>query len=108
MNGNPPPHGRAIMLSGGQKSIGWCAWAIYDVDVSNLELEPGNPEYQPVIDRRPRVPEPLPVRLVAIGPVRLPAPMGVAAELDAFYAGMLGLERIPREIELIYRAENYE
>jgi len=74
----------------------------------NLELEPGNPEYQPVVDRRPRMPEPLPVRLVSIAPARLPAPAGAELQLDAFYVGMLGLERVGPETELIYRAENYE
>jgi hypothetical protein len=76
--------------------------------VSNLELEPANPEFQPVIDRRPRVPEPLPVRIVAIAPVRLPAPAGAELALDAFYVKLLGLERIEPLTELIYRAENYE
>ena len=78
------------------------------MSTDNLELEPANPEYHPVIDRRPRVPEPLPVRIVAIGPVRLPAPAGVENQLDQFYVRMLGLERTGPETDLIYRAENYE
>jgi len=78
------------------------------VNTNELELEPANPEYQPVIDRRPRVPEPLPVRIVAIAPVRLPAPAGAELALDAFYVGMLQMERIGPETELIYRADNYE
>jgi hypothetical protein len=71
-----------------------------------MELEPGNAEFQPVIDRRARVPEPLPVRLVAIADVRLPAPAGV--ELNAFYVKLLGFERMQPLTELTYRADNFE
>ena len=78
------------------------------VNTDELELEPANPEYQPVIDRRPRVPEPLPVRLVAIADVRLPGPAGAELALDEFYVGMLGMERTGPATELIYRADNFE
>jgi hypothetical protein len=39
------------------------------------------------------MPEPLPVRLVAVADVRLPAPAGVERALDAFYVGLLGCVR---------------
>jgi len=72
-----------------------------------LELEQSAGEFRPVLDRRPVVPEPLPVRLVAIADVRLPAPAGVEKALDTFYVKMLGFERIEPLTQLIYRAENF-
>jgi hypothetical protein len=48
---------------------------------------PGEP------DRRARMPEPLPVRLVAVADVRLPAPAGAERALDAFYVDLLGCLR---------------
>jgi len=62
---------------------------------------------QPVVDRRPRLDEPLPVTLVAVNDVRMPAPAGVEIKLDAFYVGLLGFERMVPETELHYRAENF-
>jgi len=73
-----------------------------------MDLEPGNPEFEPVIDRRPRVPEPLPVRLIAIADVRLPAPAGVEVRLDDFYVQLLGFERLDPATALNYRADNFE
>ncbi|HEX8522857.1 MAG TPA: hypothetical protein VF669_11410 [Tepidisphaeraceae bacterium] len=58
-------------------------------------------------DHRLRIPEPLPVRLVAISDVRLPSRAGVEPALDFFYVGLLGFERIPPFDQLIYRADNY-
>jgi hypothetical protein len=72
-----------------------------------MALEEPTAEFDPQIDQRPRMPEPLPVRIVAIGDVRLPAPPGVEPELDAFYIGLFGFERIaPLELP-IYRADNF-
>jgi hypothetical protein len=62
-------------------------------------------------DPRPRLPEPLPVRLVAVENVRMIAPRDSEAELDAFYVGFLGFDRycggpdVP-DGELAFRAEN--
>jgi hypothetical protein len=52
--------------------------------------------------------EPPPVRLVAVEDVRLPAPPGMEAELDAFYVGLWQLEREIGEspASIVYRAEN--
>ena len=71
----------------------------------SVELEPAPDNFKPVIDRRPRVPEPLPVKLVAVEDCRLPAPAGVEVQLDRFYVGLWGFERV--ESELAYRAENF-
>lgn len=47
-----------------------------------------------VDDARPRMPEPLPVRLVSVDDVRLPASAGVEVLLNAFYVELLGFERL--------------
>jgi len=75
-------------------------------DVNRLELEPAT-GLTPRADRRPRMDEPLPVRLVAVEDVRMPAPAGVEVQLDALYVGVLGFERVPPETELHYRSENF-
>jgi len=69
-------------------------------------------------DPRPRLPEPLPVRLIAVEHVRMLAPRGVDEKLDAFYVGMLGFDRYcgfadtadttdTADGELAFRAENF-
>src|SRR5688500_10568634 len=70
-----------------------------------MELEPAT-GIRPTVDRRPRMDEPLPVKLVAVDDVRMPAPAGVEMKLDAFYVDLLGFERVPPDTELNYRAEN--
>jgi hypothetical protein len=57
------------------------------------------------VDRRPRIPEPLPVRLVAVEDVRLPAPRGIDDQLDALYVAILQFERVPRGLS--YRSDNF-
>jgi hypothetical protein len=72
-----------------------------------MELEPSSGTPIPAIDLRPLIPPPLPVRVVAVEDVKLPAPAGAERKLEQFYAGLLGFERDPREPnELIFRAEN--
>ena len=72
-----------------------------------MELESPPREYKPTIDRRPRVPEPLPVRLITIDDARLPSAAGLERELDAFYVGVLGFARRAGGEEISYRAENF-
>jgi hypothetical protein len=80
-----------------------------------IELEPSSGVYEPRVDRRPRMPEPLPVKLVAVADVRLPAPAGLEAQLDALYVSLLGFERQPSEPstderpvpDVVYRADNF-
>jgi hypothetical protein len=43
----------------------------------------------PVEDARPRLPEPLPVKLIAVEDVRLPAQAGTEKEMDKLYVGLL-------------------
>jgi hypothetical protein len=75
-------------------------------DAERWELEPAT-GHSPTVDGRPRMDEPLPVRLVAVEDVRMPAPAGIEVQLDALYVGVLGFERMPPETELHYRSENF-
>jgi hypothetical protein len=45
------------------------------------------------------MPEPPPVRLVAVDDVRLPASSGVESDLDSFYVMLLGFEREDVEVK---------
>jgi hypothetical protein len=74
-----------------------------------MELEETSGEFQPQIDNRVRMPEPLPVRLVAVADVALLAPPGIEAALDALYVGILRFERVAPTADepLTYRAENF-
>jgi hypothetical protein len=72
-----------------------------------LDLEPSPNIALPPSDKRPLIPEPLPVRLVAIEDVHLPAPAGIETELDGFYVGMWEFERDENEQGLVYRADNF-
>src|SRR4026208_1292462 len=47
---------------------------------------------------RARRPGPLPVKLLAVEDVRLPATAGLESQLDAFYVGLLGFERVDIEL----------
>ena len=82
-------------------------------DENAIELEPpGSISAVPdAVDRRPRMEDPLPVRLVAIGDVHLPARTGSEAELDRFYAQMLEFVRadVPGEEGLVvtYQSDNF-
>jgi hypothetical protein len=72
-----------------------------------MELEPATRVFKPTIDRRPRVPEPLPVRLVTVADAWLPAPAGLERRLDWFYVDVLGFERRDDGEQIVYRAENF-
>jgi hypothetical protein len=72
-----------------------------------MELEPSSGNFQPIADRRPLVPEPLPVRIVAIEDVDLPAASGLEKALENFYVVLLGFERDQADVDsLVLRAEN--
>jgi hypothetical protein len=73
----------------------------------SLELEPARGQFKPALDERRHMPEPPPVRLVAVEDVHLAAVSGKAPELDALYVGLLRFEREPAEAALVYRAENF-
>jgi hypothetical protein len=70
-----------------------------------MELEPST-GFEPLIDTRPRVEQPLPVRLVAIADVHLRAPAGAEPALDALYIGILAMARVTESC-LAYWTENF-
>jgi hypothetical protein len=73
--------------------------------------------FEPIPDLRPLIPEPLPVRLIAVDDVRLPAAAGLERDLDQFYINLLGFARPDAarpdaaspdaDATLAYRAENF-
>jgi len=76
-----------------------------DTAANAIELAESSGGALPIEDRRPRVPEPLPVRLETIETAHLNAPAGLERELDEFYL-RLGFEREPDPSAIIYRADN--
>ena len=74
-----------------------------------MQLEDPSFAFKAKPDKRPLMPEPLPVKLVAVNDCRLPAPAGIERELDAFYVGLLGFERDAQASEpVVYRSENFD
>jgi hypothetical protein len=82
------------------------AWLAEEHLVDPLELE-NSTGIEPVADRRPRMDEPPPVRLIAVDDVRLPTPPDLDTELDAFYVGLWQFQRDIAQPGLAYRAENF-
>jgi len=72
-----------------------------------MDLEPSTRPFTRQPDRRPRVPEPLPVRLVTIDDATVPAAAGLERQLDAFYVGVLGFARDSGDDRIAYRADNF-
>ena len=84
------------------------------MEVESLELALETLRFKPVVDRRPRVPEPLPVKLVTVADARLPAAAGLERQLDAFYVRLFGFERRDDathhragDATISYRADNF-
>jgi hypothetical protein len=74
-----------------------------------MELEQSSFNFKPVADRRPRVPEPLPVRLIAVADMRIESAAGLERKLDEFYVELLGMERVPPSGDnIVYRTENFD
>jgi hypothetical protein len=79
---------------------------------SGVDLEPAPQRYvAPPKDRRPHMPEPPPVRLVAVEDVYVYSGSGLERPLDAFYVELLRFEREAHardtdEALIVYRAEN--
>lgn len=74
--------------------------------MESFELEPAT-GVQPVADRRPRINELPPVRLIVVEDPRLPTPPGKQELLDAFYIDLWELQRdAPSDADPVYRAEN--
>lgn len=58
-------------------------------------------------DKRPKMPEPLPVRLIAVADVGLPGRAGCEEAMDKLYVGLLGFVRDRSEAGLVYQSETY-
>jgi hypothetical protein len=72
-----------------------------------IELEPSAGKTL-APDARRLMPEPPPVRVLAVADVHLPTATGVQNELDAFYVDLLGFERVTLADDVpTYRAENF-
>ena len=71
-----------------------------------MELEKPSFDFIPKIDRRPTIPEPPPVRVIAVDGVSLAATAKEATKLDAFYVGLLKFERDEKDAGFVYKAEN--
>jgi hypothetical protein len=72
-----------------------------------MELEQSTTPFKPIHDKRPIIPPPLPVRLVAIDDVAAVTRAGLEDNLDAFYVQMLQFERDLNE-PLTYHADNFD
>ena len=58
-------------------------------------------------DRRPRMEEPLPVKLVTVDDAQLLTSAGLERALDAFYVDLLGFVRTGSPHDLSYRSDNF-
>lgn len=72
-----------------------------------IELSPASAEFNPEPDRRARMQQPLPVRLIAVADMRLPTPPGLDALLDRLYVDLLGFVRNPAAGVIAYNADNF-
>jgi hypothetical protein len=72
-----------------------------------VELEPSRGEFRPVEDRRRRLDEPLPVRLVAVADVKMVTRPKDRPALDAFYLNLLEFEPMEVTNGLVYRSDNF-
>ncbi|MGA2497127.1 MAG: VOC family protein [Tepidisphaeraceae bacterium] len=92
--------------------------ARYNTPVKHMLMSEPDPHLQPLElaeatdfvvpeDQRPRMPEPLPVRLVAVADVHLPAQAELEKQHDDFYCGLLKMVRDEPREQRIYRADNH-
>lgn len=68
-----------------------CVANYYNLD--RMELEPSNINFDPAPDRRPRMPEPLPVRVIAVNDSTSFSIAGREQAMDDFYVTVLGFVR---------------
>jgi hypothetical protein len=73
-----------------------------------IELDQPSEPFEPVSDGRPKIPEPLPVKLVAVADVRIKATTGLRLALDAFYVGVLGFAAADDPEAWVYQAQNFQ
>src|SRR5690349_25043881 len=77
-----------------------------EIQEGPIELAEMSAGTLPVADDRPRMLEPLPVRLMVIDDVHFATIAGMERQLDQFYVRILRFERDPEETHPVYRAEN--
>ncbi len=94
------------MVSNEKLRLLCASWTSYCLDI--LELEDPSFPFKPEPDRRPSMPEPLPVRLVAVADVTLPTMAGIDDKLDAFYVELLGFGRSEDRNQIVYHADNHD
>jgi len=73
-----------------------------------IELADSQGRQLPPQDARPRMPEPLPVRLVAVNDVRMTARPEALPRLDGLYVDILGFVRHSSQGAPLYRADNFD
>lgn len=73
----------------------------------SLELVEPTGDFSVRPDRRPRMEEPLPVKLVTVDDAELLTGAGLERALDAFYVDLLGFVRTGSPHDLSYRADNF-
>jgi catechol 2,3-dioxygenase-like lactoylglutathione lyase family enzyme len=72
-----------------------------------LELVEPTGDFSLRPDRRPRMEEPLPVKLVTVDDAELLTSAGLERALDAFYVDLVGFVRTGSPHDLSYRADNF-
>lgn len=71
-----------------------------------MELEQTDGTFVPGADPRPKLPDPLPVRLIAVSDVRLPTARADLEKLEEFYVGVWGFQPDPAEPG-VFHADNF-
>jgi hypothetical protein len=73
-----------------------------------VELENPSISFKPVADKRRHMPEPPPVRVVAVEDLHLCSGAGLEVQLDDFYMSVLQFERDSApEGQIVYKGENF-
>jgi hypothetical protein len=73
-----------------------------------MELDQPSEPFEPAPDGRPKIPEPLPVKLVAVADIRIKGTTGMRLAFDAFYIGVLGFGTVSQPEVWAYQAENFQ
>jgi hypothetical protein len=77
---------------------------------SNMPIDLDQPigPFKPAPDLRPRIPEPLPVKLVAVADMRIKGTTGMRLAFDGFYMGVLGFGPVDDPEAWAYQTENFQ
>lgn len=73
-----------------------------------MELDDPSIDFKLEADKRPTMPQPPPVRLVAIEDIPMSCAAGLEVALDDFYMNVLRFDREPAsEHQIIYKSDNF-